>query len=285
MPATTIYHRVNHNDRFDPRRKLVTSPIFSAKVLAFIRLLFAAYSLGTFFFTLFFEIFELKTGQKFLCFFTNLSYSGLCGYFSIAGYHTLKYAKHSEEAYPLQRWSKVFQWLHLMLLATITTFPIIVTVVFWGLLLPTQSFDTTYDLWADISVHALNAVFALFEILFTNTPPAEWKMLIPCIVIQGLYLGVAYITKATQGFYPYPFLDPAEEGPLVAAYIVGIAVAEIVVFAIVRFIVVGREKLAIKLKRVPTVPTVEVFGNDKFNTKSQGFMQWVEFNDSRSSFA
>ena len=50
------------------------------------------------------------------------------------------------------------------------------------------------------------------------------------------YLGVAYITYATQGVWVYNFLNPSVEHGLVAAYIVGILVGTILVFAIVNAI-------------------------------------------------
>lgn len=55
--------------------------------------------------------------------------------------------------------------------------------------------------WSNISKHALNSVFALFEIIFTNVPPMPWVDLPATIIILAAYLGVAYITHATQGFY------------------------------------------------------------------------------------
>ena len=48
----------------------------------------------------------------------------------------------------------------------------------------------------------------------------------------GSYLGVAYITHATQGFYVYSFLNPSK-GAVLAAYICGIFAGTIVIFALV----------------------------------------------------
>jgi len=56
-----------------------------------------------------------------------------------------------------------------------------------------------------------------------------------------MYLGVAYITKATQGFYVYSFLNPSK-GAILAAYIVGILVGSILVFAIVNLVKWGLAK-------------------------------------------
>ena len=55
------------------------------------------------------------------------------------------------------------------------------------------------------------------------------------IIILAMYLALAYLTYATQGFYTYPFLDYTSTGSrgLVAAYIFGIAVGTIIVFCIV----------------------------------------------------
>jgi len=57
----------------------------------------------------------------------------------------------------------------------------------------------------------------------------------------ALYLGLAYLTHATQGFYVYPFLDLQKNSSgLVGAYIVGILVAAIIIFLIVRYLIVLR---------------------------------------------
>lgn len=55
------------------------------------------------------------------------------------------------------------------------------------------------------------------------------------ILILALYLSVAYITLATQGWYTYSFLDHDYVGGrgYVAAYVFGIAAAIIVVFVVV----------------------------------------------------
>lgn len=55
----------------------------------------------------------------------------------------------------------------------------------------------------------MNSGFALFEILFAHAGPSPWIHLLPLLVVLALYLGVAYITFATQGFYStfVPLLD------------------------------------------------------------------------------
>jgi hypothetical protein len=53
-------------------------------------------------------------------------------------------------------------------------------------------------------VHLLNSVFALFEILLTNTPASAWILLPPGLLLLIGYVGVVYVTFATQGFYGTP---------------------------------------------------------------------------------
>jgi hypothetical protein len=61
--------------------------------------------------------------------------------------------------------------------------------------------NTFYTAWDNLSVHALNTALAGFEIFFTNIPPPSWWYVIPTAALLASYLGVAYITEATQGFY------------------------------------------------------------------------------------
>lgn len=102
---------------------------------------------------------------------------------------------------------------------------ILVTIVYWALLASPESVSTSYvgkqsplfnsrittniltpfvlenPAYSNVAKHALNAVFALFEILLTNAGVLPWWDLPVAIVILGGYLGVAYITYETQGFY------------------------------------------------------------------------------------
>ncbi|KAJ7431107.1 hypothetical protein FB451DRAFT_443573 [Mycena latifolia] len=77
----------------------------------------------------------------------------------------------------------------------------IVTVVFWALLSSPDTFSTTFSAWFNSSLHALNSAFAVLALLFSNAPPAPLLALPVQILLLAGHLGVAYITKAGQGFY------------------------------------------------------------------------------------
>lgn len=53
------------------------------------------------------------------------------------------------------------------------------------------------------------------------------------VILLACYLALAYITHATEGFYPYSFLDPSKGGGRVTGYCFGILIAICVIFGIV----------------------------------------------------
>ncbi|KAK0460076.1 uncharacterized protein EV420DRAFT_1673018 [Desarmillaria tabescens] len=236
---------------FDPSLAYVSSsvPILRRPiVLASVRLLLAFYALVTLLVSLVWAGVVSHDINGYFSYFTHLTYIGLCSYYFASGVQTLVYAR--TNTYLLRTWpfSKTLQFLHVWLHSTVVTFPFVVTITFWVLLSSLSTFSSTFNAWNNISVHALNSLYALFEIIFTNTPPPPLVFLLANIVLLGAYLGVAYITNATQGFYTYNFLDPQKQGSFLAAYIAGIAVGYIVVFGIISGIMVMRPRIANKVK-------------------------------------
>jgi hypothetical protein len=122
-------------------------------------------------------------------------------------------------------------------------------VVYWGILF--DSFVTRFDLWSNVSQHALNSAFSLFEVLFARTEPMPWIHLLWLIILLALYLGVAFITHATEHWWVYSFLDDKQKGGrgLVAGYIFGILAGCIVVFIVVRYVILLRQWIVEKKLR------------------------------------
>ncbi|KAF9482849.1 hypothetical protein BDN70DRAFT_904449 [Pholiota conissans] len=246
---------------FDRNVRLVTSYILSPVQLGLIRTLFALYTLVTLIFVMVWEGTKTKDIDAFFSYFTNLSYIGICAYFLAAGTQTLlfvKYSRGGEHHYPLQTWPRPLRCLHIFLLSTIITFPILVTIVYWALLSSSSTFTTPYSAWTNVSKHALNTAFAFFEICVTNIEPSTWIHLFTTIVILGGYLGVAYITHATQGFYTYSFLDPSKGSKKLVIYVIGIALGQCLVFSIVNGVIYIRKSLTRRAE------------NDAIDEKSSG---------------
>jgi len=238
---------------FDEQLRFVTSYILPPWWLACIRLLLALYTLVVSVVSLVWEAKETdSTVDSYFSYFTNLSYIGLCAYFFASGVQTFAYAKNLNQGkdweYPLQRWPRILRYLHSLLFSTIVTFPLLVTIVYWVLLSSPSTFATPYSAWSNISKHILNSVMAIFEITLTNVGPLPWIDMPATVVLLGSYLGVAYITHATQGIYTYSFLNPKKTGKLLAAYIVGIAVGQSIIFLVVKGLIYLRERITQRKK-------------------------------------
>ncbi|KAJ3806095.1 hypothetical protein F5876DRAFT_69233 [Lentinula aff. lateritia] len=215
-----FYDSLGAPQPFDAHRAYVTSPWFSSMTLAAIRGMVALYTLATLLVILIWQATVLHDADG----------------------HSIE----RTPEYPLQRWPRIFQLLHVMLGTTIISYPILVTIVFWALLASPAVFSTKFGTWSNISIHVLNTAWSLFEMIGTNSPPPRWSML-PCmIIILALYLALAYVTHATQGFYPYSFLNPSTSHSLLAGYIIGIAVAACIVFTLAKTIMWARTRFAFK---------------------------------------
>ena len=141
---------------------------------------------------------------------------------------------------PLRRYPKFLQLLHTLWYSTVTTYPFVVTAVFWSLIsVPPhkKAFATVLLQWTNISFHCLNSVFALFEVVFSAVRPQRWCHSIIIINILGLYVAMAYIIKASAKFYVYDFMDAKMVGNLTAAYVFGIGGMGVVCFFLVQGIV------------------------------------------------
>jgi len=253
---------------FDPSLSYITSPFFSARVLGFIRLTLGIYALVTIVVDLVLSKTVDNDANQWFSYFTHLSYIGLCAYFLASGVQSFVYGRYG--TYPLRHWPKFLQFLHIWLYTTVATFSFIVTVVFWVLLSGPSTFQSPFYSWANISMHAMNSGHALFEILFTNAPLLPWLYMPLCVLLLAGYLGIAYITYANQHFYTYAFLDPKKEGPRLAAYIVGIAVGECIVYAIVYGIVFLRLKLTRKYSSLPAS------ANDNSEEYKESLSEWQQ---------
>ncbi|SMH32279.1 FAR-17a/AIG1-like protein [Rathayibacter oskolensis] len=80
--------------------------------------------------------------------------------------------------------------------------------------------------WANTVMHLLFPVYGLLDwLLVADRPPLPWRRLWIVLVYPVLWLVVVLIRGATDGWVPYPFLDPATGYGTVAVYVVIIAIA------------------------------------------------------------
>jgi len=117
------------------------------------------------------------------------------------------------------------------------------SVVFWTVL---ANHALAYPLvaWQNISVHALNSVFAFCEVVLPATRPHAWVHLGPLIVLLVLYLALTYISHSIRGYYVYPFLDPVNGAGGIIGILVGTPIATALVFSVVKGLIWGRVRAA-----------------------------------------
>ncbi|KAH8925210.1 hypothetical protein BT69DRAFT_1240281 [Atractiella rhizophila] len=263
MTSDKLWNLLGAPAPFDPSCRYVTSWAFSPGVLLLIRGSIAVYTLTTLVFRVVWDSVRDHDIDSFFSYFTHLCYIGQCAYFFAATVQTYFYRRnltlrrtHDEEVhekqlpdngaaivprnrYPLQRWPRILQFLHALLWSTIPIYGFLVTIVYWAIL-SDNSFDSPFNAWSNVSLHILNSVQAAFEVIFTRTPQPEWLHIPFLIVMLAGYLGVAYITHETQGFYVYDFLNPDNGAGELAGYIVGIAAASAVLLTVCKGIIYAR---------------------------------------------
>ncbi|ORX95699.1 hypothetical protein BCR34DRAFT_607871 [Clohesyomyces aquaticus] len=225
---------------FDPTFRYATSWLLSPGVLFGLRAFLSLYA-----FTTIFAIFGYNSSHGLsensrhsFSFFTNLTYWGLAFYYAFAALHTGSYWLRGQPL--LAGWPRSLQMAHAMFYSTIVVYPWIVTIVYWGLLYSGR-FPSAFTTWSNISQHALNSVYALFEIIVPRTAPLPFLHIIVIVIILALYLSLAYLTHATEHYWVYNFLDnETHSHGVVAGYIIGILIAAIIIFLIVRYLIVLR---------------------------------------------
>jgi hypothetical protein len=254
---------INPSTNFDPNYTFVRSHFVSPLVLASIRLTLCIYiftSITTSYIWLthntatihlkdfnispyIFQQSKAATTQSF-SYFTYLTFYSLGFYFLVSSIHTFRYA--FRQWTWLHSWPRYLQLAHSLYYSTITTFPILVTVVFWGTMnsgWPVGRFEQ----WVNISVHGLNSIFAVTELMLSATAPPPVTHLSFLLLVLSGYLGLAYLTQYTQGFYVYEWMNPAHGVASILLHVVGYAGGMVIIFFLVRYAIVGRNALAKKV--------------------------------------
>ncbi|KAF2031637.1 hypothetical protein EK21DRAFT_110763 [Setomelanomma holmii] len=249
---------------FDPDKTFVRSHFVSPLVLACIRGVLSLYSFTTIITcytwlasrTATIKLKDVNIGsytiqqsehaiEQSFSFFTYLTFWSLGFYFLVSSVHTFMYTFRQRSW--LYSWPKPLQLAHSLFYSSVTSFPFLVTIVFWGTMnsgWPAGRFEQ----WINISVHGLNSVFAITEIVLPVTAPPPITHLSIVLLVLSVYLGLAYLTRYTQGFYVYEWMNPAHGNVSVILHVLGYAGGMITIFFIVRYAIVVRNMLAQKME-------------------------------------
>jgi hypothetical protein len=123
--------------------------------------------------------------------------------------------------------------LMLMVRASITTYLVIVGSVYAALLAP-LGVGSIEPAWANVVLHMVTPVFAVLEWLTAaDRRRIPFSRLWMLLVYPFVWIVVILIRGATDGWVPYPFLDPAAGYVVLAMYVVAILVAMLAVGSLV----------------------------------------------------
>jgi hypothetical protein len=107
--------------------------------------------------------------------------------------------------------------------ACATTYIVVVGVVY-GTLLTGLEGGVSLP-WANFVLHVALPIYAAIDwILVPDRANVPWRRFWVVLVYPAVWLVVVLIRGATDGWVPYPFLDPGNGYGVVAGYAVGIAV-------------------------------------------------------------
>lgn len=249
------YHQATSTPHFT---RFLTSWLIPPLVLASIRAIISLYIFTTLFTVLGLLVShnDAHAARTTFSYFTILTYWGLAFYFAVSAGHGFAYALRGPSGLsvgsmadyagapePMSGGKRALRLAHSAYYATVTVLPFIVTAVFWGVLAGNALFDQ-FAVWSNISEHALNSAFALFEVVVPRSDPNPWIHAVVVVVILALYLALSFVSFAVNHEYVYPFLDIQKKGSaFVAIAIVLILAASLVVFAVVHGIMLLRKRL------------------------------------------
>jgi hypothetical protein len=91
-------------------------------------------------------------------------------------------------------------------------------------------------------------VFAITEIVLPATEPLSWNHLSVVLGVLSIYLGLAYLTRYTQGFYVYEWMNLAHGTISIVLYILRYADGMVALFVMARYAILARKILANRLR-------------------------------------
>ncbi|KAI9503730.1 hypothetical protein BX070DRAFT_224433 [Coemansia spiralis] len=217
--------------KLDPRRA-GASRIFGTGMLLAIRSVLFAYTLAVWIVSV---IEDVQNGvmKAHFVYFTYLCYTGLLAYLASSLFHTLQYWRRGEPT-SFTQMPKTLQLLHWLLFESVVLYAVIVTALFWSLIYSPDNYTTQELKWTTASVHATNSVCVIVDMVIGSMvfSPHWSHPLLLCIVVT-LYLALAYINYAVNGWFVYSFLDYKKHKAMEAAIIFGLLAGFLVVYYVV----------------------------------------------------
>ncbi|KAJ2720807.1 hypothetical protein GGI07_004373 [Coemansia sp. Benny D115] len=206
---------------FDPRR-VSSSRFLSTGALLALRTTLFAYTLTVWVISIVLDILDHQMQGHFV-YFTHLCYTGLLAYLGTALVYTLHTWRYPGSVGSFTGMPRVLQLMHWLLFGSALLFATIVSLVFWIVLYKPESYPDATRRWITISVHGANLAFMWVEMAagaMVFSP--HWLHPTVLAFLVALYLALAYINEAVNGWFTYDFIDYKVHKGMEAAIIVGI---------------------------------------------------------------
>lgn len=127
--------------------------------------------------------------------------------------------------------------------ASVTTYIIIVGVVYATLLAPLGAAGGVPVAWANTALHIITPIFALADwILFSDRARIAFTQLWIVLIYPIVWVVVVLVRGATDGWVPYPFLHP-DTGYASVFFYVGLIVVVMLAFGSLVFWISGKRSL------------------------------------------
>lgn len=114
------------------------------------------------------------------------------------------------------------------------TYMVIVGIVYNTLLVGTPGGGGVSLAWANAVVHIVFPIYILLDwILVADRPALQWRSLWVVVLYPLVWAAVVLVRGATDGWVPYPFLDPSLGYGTIGVTVLGILIAALAVAALV----------------------------------------------------
>jgi hypothetical protein len=105
-----------------------------------------------------------------------------------------------------------------------TTYLFVVGLVYWAVLAPMHAAGGVPVPWANVVLHGVVPVAALLDWLLLRDRVRPSLRLLPLVLAYPLvWTAVVLVRGVTDGWVPYPFLNPTQGGLVVAAWVALVA--------------------------------------------------------------
>ncbi|KAJ2787379.1 hypothetical protein GGI15_000743 [Coemansia interrupta] len=209
-------------------RRAGGSRVLSTGGLAILRTLFFAYTLAAWLASI---ILDAQSGQirSHFVYFTYLSHTGLLFYLLASVFHTIHLRRHCDGS-SFTRIPHVLQLMHWLLFASALLFSTVVSIMFWTMIYRADEYHGVRR-WVNASVHGTNVGIMWVDTLVgAMVFCPHWSHPVVLALVVALYLALAYINEAVNGWFTYDFINYKEHRALEAPILLGVLLGIVLLY-------------------------------------------------------